>query len=212
MRTDIKNVLHERVMELYRQREIEFPVRAAMARYMADQPGAAAGGQRYNREGLYYWAAMRFPQARDRLHEEDFRTQPRHRLYEMLIDISRSVYPAVSEEAINDKLDELFEGSNRPSDAEDAKELSEWARTTLNVDVPETALTNATHDRPSRCCGTPSTSAIVPRCGRWSAACSSISSIRRGRTTCTRWIICAPASVCAAGARKIPRRCTSRRA
>jgi len=143
---DIKKVLHERVMELYRQREIEFPVRAAMMRFMADQPGAAAGGQRYNREGLYYWAALRFPQARDRLHEENFRTHPRHFLYEMLIDISRSVYPIVSEETIDDKLDEVFEGSDRQSEADDAKELSEWARTTLNVDVPEAKLTNVTHD------------------------------------------------------------------
>ncbi len=133
-------------MELYRQREIEFPVRAAMMRFMADQPGAAAGGQRYNREGLFYWAAMRFPQARERLREEDFRTLPRHRLYEMLIDISRSVYPAASEEAINGKLDEIFEGSDRPSEAEDAKEMSEWARTTLNLEVPEAKLTNVTHD------------------------------------------------------------------
>ena len=90
---------------------------------------------------------MRFPQARDRLHEEDFRTQPRHRLFEMLIDISRSTYPTVGEEAINDKLDEVFEGSNRPADAEDAKELAEWAKTTLNLDVPEAALTKATHEQ-----------------------------------------------------------------
>jgi preprotein translocase subunit SecA len=57
---DIKRVLRDRVLDLYRQREIEFPVRAAMARYMADQQGTAPGGQRYNREGLYYWAALRF--------------------------------------------------------------------------------------------------------------------------------------------------------
>src|SRR5262249_8425452 len=51
----IKQVLRRRVRELYRQKEIEFPVRAAMARYMSDrtQP-MAPGGQRYNREGLYH--------------------------------------------------------------------------------------------------------------------------------------------------------------
>ncbi|HEY7315521.1 MAG TPA: preprotein translocase subunit SecA, partial [Gemmataceae bacterium] len=144
---DIKKALHDRIMDLYRQREIAFPVRAAMARYMADQPSAPAGGQRYNREGLYYWAAMRFPQARERLHEDEFRTQPRPRLFEMLNDISRSVYPAANEEAINAKLDEVFEGSNRPSDADDAKELSEWARTTLNLEVPDSALTNLTYEQ-----------------------------------------------------------------
>jgi preprotein translocase subunit SecA len=135
-------------VQLYRQREIEFPVRTAMARFMSDQPGAAAGSQRYNRGGLFDWATnMRFPQARERLHEEDFRTQPRHRLFEMLIDISRSTYPSVGEGAINDKLDEIFEGSNRPAGAEDAKELAEWAKTALNLDVPESALTKATHEQ-----------------------------------------------------------------
>jgi preprotein translocase subunit SecA len=144
---ELKKALHDAVMNLYRQREIEFPVRTAMARFMADQPGAAAGSQRYNREGLFYWANMRFPQARERLHEEDFRTLPRHRLFEMLIDISRSTYPVVGQEAINDRLEEVFEGSTRPAGAEDAKEMTEWAKTTFNLDVPESALTKATYEQ-----------------------------------------------------------------
>lgn len=144
---DLKKVLHDAVMNLYRQREVEFPVRTAMARFMSDQPGAAAGSQRYNREGIYYWASMRFPQARDRLHEEDFRTQPRPRLFELLLDISRSTYPAISEEVIDDKLEEVFEGSNRLSDDEDAKELAEWAKTTFALEVPEAALTHATYEQ-----------------------------------------------------------------
>jgi preprotein translocase subunit SecA len=135
------------VMKLYRQREIEFPVRTAMARFMSDQPGVAPGSQRYNREGLYYWAAMRFPQASDRLHEDDFRTQSRHRLFEILTDISRSTYPTLSEEAINERLDEVFEGSNRPADAEDAKELSEWVKATFDLDVPESALAKANYEQ-----------------------------------------------------------------
>jgi preprotein translocase subunit SecA len=144
---ELKKALHEAVMKLYRQREIEFPVRTAMARFMSDQPGVAAGSQRYNREGLYYWAAMRFPQARDRLHEDDFRTQSRHRLFEMLTEISRSTYPSASEETINDRLDEVFEGSKRPADAEDAKELSAWAKSTFDLDVPESELTKASYEK-----------------------------------------------------------------
>jgi len=143
----LKQVLREAVRKLYRQREIEFPVRTAMARFLSDHPGAASGSQRYNREGLYYWAMTRFPQARDRLHEEDFRTQPRHRLLEMLTEISRSTYPAQDQEAINDKLAEVFEGSSRPADVEDAKELSVWAKTTFDLDVPESALTKANYEQ-----------------------------------------------------------------
>src|SRR5262249_14692238 len=79
--------------------------------------------------------------------EEDFRTQPRPRLFEKILDISRSVYPSVREEEIDTKLDEVFEGSHRLSDAEDAKELSEWARTTLNLEVSESSLTKVTHEQ-----------------------------------------------------------------
>jgi preprotein translocase subunit SecA len=65
----------------------------------------------------------------------------------MLIDISRSTYPTVGQEAINDKLEEVFEGSNRPADAEDAKELADWSKTTLNIEVPESALAKATFEQ-----------------------------------------------------------------
>jgi preprotein translocase subunit SecA len=144
---DIKNLLRNAILDLYRQREIEFPVRTAMLRFMSDQPGAAAGSQRYNREGIFYWASMRFPQARERLHEEDFRTQPRPRLFELLLEVSRSSYPATGHDAIDAKLEEAFEGSIRPSDADDAKELAEWAKTTLQLDVPQDSLTGVTHER-----------------------------------------------------------------
>jgi preprotein translocase subunit SecA len=145
--SELKKVLHDAVMNLYRQREIEFPVRTAMARFMSDQPGAVAGSQRYNREGLFYWANTRFKQERERLREEDFRTQPRSRLLELLLEVSRSAYPATGQEAIDGKLEEVFEGSNRPADAEDAKDLAEWARTTLHLEVPETALANTRYEQ-----------------------------------------------------------------
>ncbi len=145
--TDLKTILHEAVMALYRQKEIEFPVITAMVRFMADRAPAPGAGQRYNREGLYFWAVSRFPQARDRLHEEDFRTQSRAKLLELLLDVSRSVYPAVGEEAIDAKLEEVFEGSRRDSDAEDARELAEWVRGQWGLEVPESELTGVDHDR-----------------------------------------------------------------
>jgi preprotein translocase subunit SecA len=144
---DLKQVLHDGVMALYRQKEIEFPVITAMVRFMADRSPAPGAGQRYNREGLYLWAASRFPQARERLNEEDFRTQSRARLLELLLDVSRSVYPTVSEEAIDAKLEEVFEGSRRAADAEDARDLAEWARGQWGLEVPEAELTGVDHDR-----------------------------------------------------------------
>jgi preprotein translocase subunit SecA len=145
---ELRALLHEGVMALYRQKEIEFPVITAMLRFMADRaPAPGAGGQRYNREGLYLWAASRFPQARDRLREEDFRTLPRSRLLELLLEVSRSVYPAQTQEAIDAKLEEVFEGSRRTSDAEDAHELAEWIRGQWGLEVAEADLTGVDRDR-----------------------------------------------------------------
>ncbi len=144
---DLKKMLRDAVAKLYRQREIEFPIRTAMARFMADQPGASSGSQRYNREGIFYWATMRFPQAREQLHEDDFRTQPRPRLFQLLLEVSRSAYPSDGHEAIDAKVDDVFEGSNRPADADDVKELTDWLKTTWQLDVPEAFLTGATREQ-----------------------------------------------------------------
>ncbi len=142
----LRDLLHERIMALYRQKEVEFPVLTAMVRFMSDRP-AGPGGQRYNREGLYQWAVARFPHARDQLNEEEFRTQSRSRLLELLLNISRASYPPESEEAIDQKLEEVFEGSDRGADPEDARELVEWARSHWGgVEVPEGALVGKTQE------------------------------------------------------------------
>src|SRR5262249_49955314 len=130
MAGEVKALLHQKVMELYRQKETEFPVEVGMARFMADRQRGPGPGQRYDREGLYRWAAERFPglvalQIGDgttvsmvpqapshvRLTEEDFRTQSRSRLQEVLLQASRERYPRMNEEAIDAKLDEAFSGT-----------------------------------------------------------------------------------------------------
>ncbi len=145
----ISELLRQKVRELYRNKEVAFPVQAAMQRFMSDRPQGphAPAGQRYNREGLYLWAVSRFPTKRDRLTEEEFRTQSRARLHELLLDVSRSVYPAKDEEAIDARLEEVFEGSRRRSDAEDARELATWAHDELGLDVTEAELTGVTFDK-----------------------------------------------------------------
>jgi preprotein translocase subunit SecA len=142
---DIKALLHGRVMELYHEKEIEFPVKVAMARFMADRQHLP-GGHRYDREGLYHWTRQRFPGAADRLSEEDFRTQSRGRLQEELLRLNREYSPKGGQEAIDIKLEEAFEGTGVAEPA-DAKELAEWARAELHLDVPEAALTGLTKDQ-----------------------------------------------------------------
>jgi preprotein translocase subunit SecA len=141
----VKSLLREKVRELYRQKEIEFPVRVGMARFMADRPQHPGGGHRYDREGLYRWAKQRFPGAADALSEEEFRTQSRARLHELMLETSRTFFPADGEETIDEKLEEAFEGTEI-SEAEDAKDLAEWARVTWGLEVPEAALTGVTRE------------------------------------------------------------------
>jgi preprotein translocase subunit SecA len=140
---EIKSILHARVMELYRQKEVEFPVKVAMARFMADR--AQAGGQRYDREGLYVWSRQRFPGQAEFLGEEEFRTQSRARIYEQLLEVSRKYMPPAGQEEIDQKLVEAFSGTS-VSEPDDAKELAEWAKSVLQVEIPETVLTGITQD------------------------------------------------------------------
>jgi preprotein translocase subunit SecA len=142
---DIEKLLHERILELYRQKEVAFPVMAAMVRHMADRPQAASGGQRYDREGLHRWALARYPQAAAKLTEEDFRTQSRARLLEMLLEVSRETFPKVGQEAIDAQLAEALHGTAL-SEPEDAKELSDWVREQLGLDVPEAELTGISEE------------------------------------------------------------------
>jgi preprotein translocase subunit SecA len=136
----IKELLTDQVMALYRQKEIEFPVKVAMARFMADQNTTSAGGQKYDREGLFYWSRQRFGDHAEMIKEEDFRTLSRAKLYELLLDVSRKSYPAQGPKQIDEQLESAWRGT-KLSEAEDAKELVEWAHKELKFDVSEEALT-----------------------------------------------------------------------
>lgn len=138
---EIIAILRQKVLELYRQREIEFPVRVGMAQFMSDrQQQQVAGGQRYDREGLLRWAKIRFASAADSLSEEDFRTQSRSKLQELLQEVSGRFYAQLSHDDIDKKLNEVFQGTN-VSELDDGKEIVEWFRTEFRLEVPEADLT-----------------------------------------------------------------------
>jgi preprotein translocase subunit SecA len=162
---EVKELLRAKVRELYRQKEIEFPVQVGMARFMAERAGGPAA-QRYDREGLCRWAAERFPglvrsaaqgdgqgngspthhsPLTTHLTEEDFRTQSRARLREALLGASRALYPKVTQDDIDARLEESFRGT-KLSEAEDARELTEWMRAQLGIEVPLKDLTGVTED------------------------------------------------------------------
>src|SRR5262249_45109377 len=140
----IREHLRKEIRKLYRQKEIEFPVTLGMVRFMADREHSGPGSQRYDREGLYKWAAHRFGKKVERpaeerngappgpdnggaprvapaaaaapayppthvaLPEDAFRTNPRAKTNEMLLDPSRKLYPAAGHDEIDARLDESF--------------------------------------------------------------------------------------------------------
>ena len=71
--------VRRKIEELYRQKEIEFPVAVGMTNFMAEGPGG--GGERYNREGLIRWANDRFQAA---LPVDEVKDRPRNEIESLL--------------------------------------------------------------------------------------------------------------------------------
>jgi preprotein translocase subunit SecA len=162
--SDAIALLIGKVREAYRQKDVEFPVRVAMQNFMSDKP--TSGGQRYDRDGLYRWAAQRLgtvlavkaggaevlaDQAgffnvtfkaveAEGLTEEYLRTESRNRLREKLMEIAPKAMPTADIDDIDAKVEEVFSGA-RVAEAEDAKELVEWARSELGLTIDAAQFT-----------------------------------------------------------------------
>jgi preprotein translocase subunit SecA len=142
----IKQMLMDGVRKLYRQKEIAFPVQLGMARFMSDRPQpAGAAAHRYDREGIMRWCRIRFPNSEALLPEEDFRTQSRSKLNEKLLELSQKMFPALGHEDIDAKLAEALSGTEE-SEEDDAKELCEWAKAQLGVEIDVADLTGVSMD------------------------------------------------------------------
>ena len=143
----VEEILRQRVLEMYQLKEAEIPVKAGMSRFMAErqQQQPMGGGQRYDREGLYRWAKQRFGPAADSLTEEEFRTQSRAKLQERLTEVSKAAFPKARQEAIDEKLRESLEGTKH-SEPEDARELVEWARKELGLEIDAADLTGVSEE------------------------------------------------------------------
>lgn len=136
----VKEYLRKKVRESYRQKEIEFPSKVAINNFLAEKAGE--GAARYNRAGLFDWTKFRFPQFDGQISEDDFRTQPRSKLVEMINEFSQRSYPQTPQEMITDKVSEALEGT-KAADRDDAQELVTWFRSTFNVDIPAEVLVGA---------------------------------------------------------------------
>jgi preprotein translocase subunit SecA len=143
---EIKQIFMGAARELYRAKEVEFPVKLAMTRFMSDRHPGGPAGHRYDREGLFRWTTMRFPQLlAGVLTEEDFRTQPRAKLGEALHKASEQSFPKTTQADLDAKLEEAFSGATA-SEEDDARELCEWVKAQLDLEVPVEDLTGVSLD------------------------------------------------------------------
>jgi preprotein translocase subunit SecA len=137
---EARALILENVRAVYRQKEIEFPVQVAMSSFMAEKATGVAGQQRYNREGLYGWTRTRFADRTQHLTEEQFRTDSRAHLRELLLKISAEAYPKGDQAEIDAQIYEAMSGT-RAAEADDAKELADWMKETFQVEVDPAGLT-----------------------------------------------------------------------
>ncbi len=131
-----------RSREAYRQKEITFPVEVAMASHMAERTSTPGGGQqKYDREGLYRWARLRFAQ-------HDGKTLSRtgfpHRIALAAKEMSaRSQQAGLSRDRIRTPSTTRSKKpfpAHRQAEAEDAKRTlrMDEARRTRSNSIPET--------------------------------------------------------------------------
>jgi preprotein translocase subunit SecA len=91
-----------------------------------------------DREGLLAWARHRFPGQIENLPENDFRTESRDRLGEIILDTSVHALPSITQEELLAKADEILAHSS-VVEPEDAQELADW----VNQNVTGLTLTSA---------------------------------------------------------------------
>lgn len=133
---ELRTQLKDNIRQIYRRKEIAFPVEAAMASFLTERK---AGGQaRYDREGLYRWSQSRFKELASELKQDDFLTWSRNKLVDSLIELSEKSYPTVQQEDIDEKIEELGPNST---------ELVEWANSSLHLEIKEEDLTDADFEK-----------------------------------------------------------------
>lgn len=137
---DILEITRAKVRDAYRRKDQEFPVTVGLASYL---PEKMRPDRRPNRDQLFGWAMERFAGGGVPLSEEVIRTEPRAKVKELLLKASEGRLPAADYPEIEAKIADAFSGT-RKADADDAKELAEWCKAELKLDIGADALTGRT--------------------------------------------------------------------
>jgi preprotein translocase subunit SecA len=139
---ELLELVRAKVHEAYRAKDVAFPVQVGLAAYL---PEKMRPDRRPDREGLFRWAMQRFAGSSATVTEEAFRTEPRSKIREMVLEVSRSLIPKADYPEIDAKLADAFSGTAK-SDADDAKELVEWCKAELKLDLDPARLTGVPRD------------------------------------------------------------------
>ncbi len=140
-RNEIADILRKGIREVYRRKDIEFPVMVGLAAHMPERPTPT---RRPNREQLIGWTMHRF--RNPPIAEDVFRTEPRTVILEKLMDINRNAMPTVDYPEVEEKLNDVFSGATL-SEAADATELVEWANNELKLELDPAKLTGVSRKK-----------------------------------------------------------------
>jgi preprotein translocase subunit SecA len=147
---DAAAVIHKEIDELYKQKEIQFPVAVGMSRFLSE----SGQGEKYDREGLARWASTRFETS---LSEDTFRGKARDEIRGVLTQCSQKFH--TNGETIS-KVDEYLtraygDGDDGPSpetikQPEPISELAQWAQTELKTSLAVDDLLNLPREQARR--------------------------------------------------------------
>ncbi len=129
-------ILKEAIRDLYRQKDIEFPVMAGIEKFLP------ANGQS-DREQLTYWSKLRFSRSSLVPNEEVILTETREKVRDELLRLSAANMPPMTQDQVDLKLREILAGAKSP-EKEDAKELEALARDGMALQIPAEKFMGAT--------------------------------------------------------------------
>ena len=138
---ELFSILKEKILAGYRMKDIEFPLQVGMSAYLPEK--AEKSDRRPDREGLHRWAHQRFGPAANNVSEELVRTETRSIIRNAMRETSQSFLPKSDYPEIDKKLNETFRGTTT-SDADDAKELTEWFKNELRIEISPEVFTGVT--------------------------------------------------------------------
>ncbi|QDU74103.1 preprotein translocase subunit SecA [Bremerella volcania] len=136
------DLVHEKAIQVYDQKEAEYPVLTGLYRF-SDKSG---GHARLNRDGLLEWAANRFESP---LNPEEFKSKQREEIQQMLIPLSEKHKKIALEKmkAVHDKVEQLYEDNSETQTLSvisggngQMGSLNAWIQQNIETEIPEAEL------------------------------------------------------------------------